>query len=192
MRLMTKRTSIQFSKINSQTLALLTFGLTTLMSSSLAQPSTQLNAFTTCMDANEKLSLCSVTGWHMAEGFSAEERSSLASLRNRFFTAESALEACDDSSIPASLEISLVNASLVIGDKLNFEDILVEAFDENGDFLPAAPVIVSALAQDGMLSAHPDWEYVEVSSYGYATLMVHSYCKQSPQAGASITFSVAP
>lgn len=192
MRLMTKRTSIQFSKINSLTLALLTFGLTTLMSSSLAQPFTQLNAFTTCMDADEKLSLCPMKSWHMAEGFSAEERSSLASLENRIFTAESALEACANSSIPASLKISLVNDSLVIGDKLNFEDILVEAFDESGDFLPSVPVIVSTLSQDGMLSAHPDWEYVEVFSYGFATLMVSTYCADIVEVNDQLTFTVAP
>jgi hypothetical protein len=179
-------------KLDAHIVILVIFSFTLATNNSAAQPSFQFNAFAPCIDTDGKESLCAQESWTIAESFSPEGHSLPASLENHFFTVDSLNEACENSRIPAFLDISLGSLRPVIGDRIYFEDIIIEAFDENSEFLSTLPIHVSALSQDGMLKAHQDWDYVEVSSFGHAMLIVNFYCDQLAEVFGSFNFSVAP
>jgi len=73
-----------------------------------------------------------------------------------------------------------------------FSAFTIEAYDENDYFLPEVPVRIEVLAQDGMLNARSDEEYVEVASFGQASFLVSYYCQQIVTVGGELRFTVAP
>ena len=187
-----KLTLIRVCKLSSPAFVFLALTFLIAVNDSAAQPPAQFSAFTTCIDSDGVSSLCTQQSWVMAEGFSAEEQGFPALLGNGIFSSDSGQEACANSLIPASIEVSLVNPNLVIGERLYFEDIIIEAFNEDGEFLPFLPVIIAAISQDGMLAFQPNWEYVQVSSFGYATLMASFYCGRLAQVVGDFTLLVTP
>jgi hypothetical protein len=92
---------------------------------------------------------------------------------------EETAQECGQAPTPSSLEIRLSNPDLRPGDRIYLEDFIIEAFDENGDFIPEVPILVYVLSQGGMLEADPNWNYVEVSSYGHADFFAENYCSDS-------------
>lgn len=157
-----------------------------------AQSVSQISAFTTCMDADGNSRLCVQNSWDLAEGYSAKELGAPATLGKEAFTIDTAQDACDLAAIPSSLKISLPNTTPRLGDKIYLEDISIEAYDENENFLPELPVLVKVLSQPDMLMARSDWDYVEVYAIGYATFMVHFYCSEFVEVIGDLLITVYP
>lgn len=158
----------------------------------VAQSVSQISTFTACMDEEGNSYLCVQKSWDLAEGYSAKEEGAPATLSKSEFTSNTAQEACDLAAIPSSLKISLPNTNPRPGDRIYFEDIIIEAYDENGYFLAELPILVKVLSQPDMLMARSDWDYVEVSTSGYATLMVHFYCRKFTGVIDDIRITVTP
>ena len=143
-----------------------------------AQPVSRIGAFTNCIDSNGDAFLCTQSSWDLAFGYSASRQGDSASLIKGSLNKEEQIQECSQAPRPSSLEIKLSNPDLRPGDKIYLEDFIIEVFDKNGDFIPEVPVIVYVLSQEGMLETDPNWDYIEVFSYGHADFFAESYCSE--------------
>jgi len=87
-----------------------------------------------------------------AEGFSSPTVDSPAKLYYRAFTIYTGQEACDKSPKVATLRIRVPSQTLIVGDKLQAyyrdsteeSDLIIEAYDSTGNFLPSVPISAEA------------------------------------------------
>jgi hypothetical protein len=145
---------------------------------SVAQSAGQFSAFTSCVDSGGTVYLCTQHSRDLAMGYSSGQQGNSASLLKSAYVPEVKEEECSQSPTPSSLEISLSNPDLIPGDRIYLDDFIIEAFDENGNFLPEVPVLVWAMAQEGMLESNSNSDYVEIYSYGSATFAADWYCSE--------------
>lgn len=159
---------------------------------SRAQSSSGFSAFVAHIDEDGRASLTTQHAREMATGFSAYAQGEAALVASGLFETDPDVEeaVCADTSIPAAFEISLRYPDPVIGDRIYFEDIVVEAFDEYRSFVPGVPIILYELSPDDMLLSSPGWEYVEVAAHGFASFVVHAYCDQSALVAGSLNIIV--
>ncbi len=148
--------------------------------------------FTTCIDTQGNPKLCTLKSLLALEGFSSGERGSAASLANRAFTIYTAEDACASSMIPAGFQVNLFNASLQPGDRIYFEDIIVDAFDDFDQFLPRIPIQIVVMAEAGKLRSRSDWDYVEVEDAGPITLLAQFYCDERGEIAGQLLITVTP
>lgn len=159
---------------------------------SLAQPRSSISAFMTCTKEDGSTGLCTAEGWVFAEGYSAVDDGTPAELESDMFTAVGGEEVCASTAVPSSIEVSLHNPNPEVGDRLNFSDFTIEAFDSENHFISGVPVYVQALALDGMLLGQADWDYVEIAAPGHASFIVSFYCEQYARVSSSVAMILPP
>jgi hypothetical protein len=131
-------------------------------------------------------------GFTFAEGTSSSEPGAPAQVFYRAFTIYASQEACAQSPIPRSLSVRLTHAQLTVGTRVHRDsasELIVEAYDETGKFLPSVPIVVSVLADNSVIGSRGDWDYFEALGPGEAEVRVAWLCGS---VAASLRFFVSP
>ncbi len=157
----------------------------------LAQPSSSMSAFMVCVNDDGSSGLCTVHGWDWAEGYSAEQWDGVSTLWPLGGGATSELSCVGVADLSA-IAVELGNTTVESGDRIYLEDFLIVAIDDEENLLPEVPVKITVMAQDGMLLSDPQWNYVEINSFGYATFMVQSACPGAVAIGSDVSIQVNP
>jgi hypothetical protein len=130
-----------------------------------------------------------------AEGFSSSVLGGPADLRYRAFTIYTGQEACAEAKQPAELSVRPSPIEMSIGDQIHRSNVdrapselIIEAYGEAGEFLPAVPIVVSIVDSQGVTGSRSDWDYFEAIAQGAAELVVGWRCKTP--SGEPLTASV--
>jgi hypothetical protein len=130
------------------------------------------------------------------EGYSSAQPSIPARIYYRVFTIYTHQEACEKSPKVSVISLRLPSTRMRVGDKIKtnspddsiVSDLVIEAFDEDGNFLPAVPVYVMAVSQGktidydpGILYRDGSMDYWEARSPGKFDIGVSWACPSSPQ-----------
>lgn len=119
------------------------------------------------------------------EGFSSPTPNAPADIRFRAFTIYSLESACEASAAVERLNIMPNPLFLAIGDRVhrsNESVIVIEAYDENGEFLPSVPLVINLFDDQNTTTSRSDWDYFEAVREGEARLFTFWACaKQSTQ-----------
>lgn len=117
------------------------------------------------------------------EGYSSMISNGPADIRFRAFTIYTLQEACDSSPAVAELRIFPDPLILKIGDRIHrsnvnsqTSELIIEAYGNDGEFLPAVPVIVSTVDVQNITSTRSDWDYFEAVREGEDGLIVAWAC----------------
>lgn len=117
------------------------------------------------------------------EGYSSSALGGPSDIRYRAFTIYTAQEVCAESKLPAVLRVRPSPLEMRIGDRIhrtnvgrNPSELIIEAYGENGEFLPAVPVIVSTVDVQNVTASRADWDYLEAVSEGEDELVVSWAC----------------
>lgn len=120
---------------------------------------------------------------HFGEGYSSAEKGAPSDIYYRAFTIYTQQEACAISARPAELRVFPSPLILKVGDRIhrtnvemNPGDLIVEAYAEDGEFLPAVPIIVYTIDRQNVVSARSDWDYLEAMREGEDELVVAWAC----------------
>lgn len=118
-----------------------------------------------------------------AEGYSSAEPGAPSEVYHRAFTIYSLKEACGESLRPGTFRISPDPIHMRVGDRVHHSspqgrpsDLVIEAFDAQGGFLPSLPIIVDVTGRDGVVASRSDWEYFEAARAGEDELRVTWAC----------------
>jgi hypothetical protein len=105
------------------------------------------------------------------EGHSSAQPSAPATIHSRAFTIHTLQDACDDSPTVSSLVLTLRSTRIHVGDRINtntvdnasVSDLIIEAFDADGNFVPSVPVYVGATSQGKTQEYDPGIVYKDAS-----------------------------
>ena len=108
---------------------------------------------------------------HSTEGYSSTEPSKPANIYSRTFTIYTLQEACAESPPVAEIKLRLPGTTIQVGDRIHtnhpddsvVSDLIIEAFDKEGTFLPGVPVSVGAGSIGRTLSFDPGIIYRDSS-----------------------------
>lgn len=126
----------------------------------------------------------SSAGWHLAETYTADVPGSPVALHSRSFSLGIMPEVCSKSPAPSKLVLR-DPIRLRVGQRIermaqvpenSQDDVIVDAYDEHGTFLPHVPVTISVLDPQGILAFRSDGDYVEAVAVGEAGLEVFWAC----------------
>lgn len=133
----------------------------------------------------------SASGGIFGEGYSSSLPGGPSALSFRAFTIYTAEEACETSSIPAKLKIFPNPIQMGVGDRIHRSNVkqrpselVVEAYDEHGVFLPAVPINVSILDTNNVITSRSDWDYFEATKEGEAEVFVSWACSTADSSTA--------
>lgn len=127
-----------------------------------------------------------------AEGHSSAKPGASAALSYREFTIYLAEEACAHSPVPSRIEVRLARSSLSIGERIHrtsSSELIVEAYDEEGRFLPEIPILVDVDAPLDVAGSRADWDYLEARGAGEAKVVVTWLCGN---VRGAVDFNVVP
>lgn len=155
-----------------------------------AQGAGRVSAFSTCLDAEGVASLCTMRGRNVAEGFSAGEEGGFASLVASSDGFYMPADVCDSPVKAAAIRVRLLHPRPDIGERIYFDDFMVEAFDDEGAFLPELAIVVVLLSQPDALLVNANWDYIEVGKPGLSSLMVFPYCQEGADVAGSVQLTV--
>lgn len=118
-----------------------------------------------------------------AEGYSSVEPGGPSSIYFRAFTIITGRQECEKSQRPVELRVFPNPLRMNVGDRIyrsNIEEhpgeLVVEAYDEGGNFLPAVPIIVTTIDVQKVTGSQSDWDYFEAIGEGEAELVVFWLC----------------
>lgn len=114
--------------------------------------------------------------WTLWEGYSSSTPGSSARMGNREFTTVTGAEACERSPNPEVIRIESAPLTLKIGERIHYDDLVIEAYSAASDFLPDVPITVEVLAARNVLRGQADWSYLEAVSTGTGMLRVSWLC----------------
>jgi len=119
------------------------------------------------------------------EGFSSMVPGGQSDISFRAFTIYTLQEACEKSAVPAELRVLPNPLVLKVGDRIHRSnaspsqgELIIEAYGEDGEFIPAVPVIVSTMDVQGVTAARSDWDYFEAIRTGEDDIVVAWPCTQ--------------
>ena len=119
------------------------------------------------------------------EGFSSMVPGGHSDISFRAFTIYTLQEACEKSAVPAELRVLPNPLVLKVGDRIHRSnaspsqgELIIEAYGEDGEFIPAVPVIVSTMDVQGVTAARSDWDYFEAIRTGEDDIVVAWPCTQ--------------
>jgi hypothetical protein len=121
-----------------------------------------------------------VLAWFFAEGYTSDTVDTAAKVDHRAFTIVGGQEACDKSPMPAEFRVKPRSIYLKIGDRLYRDDLIIEAYDEDGKFISSVPIVIQILGRDDLLKGGSDRDYVEAVSTGTGRLLVGWRCPGEP------------
>lgn len=104
-----------------------------------------------------------------AEGYSSREPGTSAEIWYREFTIYIAKEACARSPIPTRIRVALNRPSVSIGERIHrtsASELIIEAYAEDGRFLPRVPLTVNVDAPLDVGKSRADWDYFEATGIG--------------------------
>lgn len=114
-----------------------------------------------------------------AEGYSSEASGLPAGLSWREFTIYTGREACAASPVPSAFVIRPAPIVLKVGERLHRTpdtELIIEAYDQKGTFLPRVPIIVNIASPEEVLESRSDWNYMEAAAPGEGELTTLWYC----------------
>lgn len=125
----------------------------------------------------------SVLAGTFGEGYSSATPGGPAAIYFRAFTIHTEREACAKSANPVELRVYPNPLLLKIGDRIHRSNVdtrpselVVEAYGENGEFLPALPIAVSTMDLQNVTTSRSDWDYLEAVREGEDELVVAWAC----------------
>lgn len=141
------------------------------------------------------------------EGFSSAEPSIPANIYYRAFTIITLQEECEKSPEVSKITLRLANTTIEVGDRVHsnspddstVSDLVIEAFDDEGNFLPSVPVHVGAGSQGrtidydpGVIYKDASMEYWEARKPGKFDIGAIWACSSNPQkvVGDTVTIQV--
>jgi hypothetical protein len=117
------------------------------------------------------------------EGYSSARPGGPAAIYFRAFTIYTAQEACAKSPVPAEFRILPDPLELNVGDRIHrtnghehASELVIEAYDQDGTFLPSIPIIVNLIDVQKVVASRSDWDYLEAIRAGEDELTVHWAC----------------
>lgn len=140
----------------------------------------------------------SLHAFAFAEGYSSAVPGDSAKIYSRVFTLYNLEPACSATSVISELVISYGTKSLKIGDRIHRNTasdeqrtkLVIEAFDVEGNFIPAVPIYVDLFPMDeagirdtGTLFGYSDMDYQEVVRSGKVDILVRWGCSEYKGAG---------
>jgi hypothetical protein len=118
------------------------------------------------------------------EGFSSSLLGGPPAIRYRAFTIYTAQEACAESALPAEFRVRPNPLRMRLGDRVhrtnverNPSELIIEAYGEDGEFLPAVPIIVSTVDVQNVTVSRSDWDYFEAVRDGEDELVIAWACR---------------
>ncbi len=156
------------------------------------QAQTGEHAFVTCVKHDGNLNLCAMELIGTLEGYSSAMEGWAARLGPNPFTEEAAFAACAIAPTPTSLEIDIIEPNLHSEDRIYFNDIIVDAYDEAGNFLMDVPVKIRLLTEEGVLSFESSLGYIEAMGLGNAALEASPYCGNIKGSHDLLSLTVTP
>lgn len=122
-------------------------------------------------------------GGVFGEGYSSAVPGGPAAIHFRAFTIYTGQEACAKSPVPAELRIVPNPLQLNVGDRIHrsnghehVSELVVEAYDRDGVFLPSVPIIVNLIDVQSVVASRSDWDYFEAIRAGEDELVVYWAC----------------
>lgn len=120
------------------------------------------------------------------EGFSSAEPGTPSAVYYRAFTIYTRQEACEKSIRPVELRISPDPIYMKIGDRVHHSglngrpsDLVIQAYDAQGSFLPSLPIVVDVIGKDHVTDSRSDWDYFEAVAEGEDELRASWACATS-------------
>ena len=116
-----------------------------------------------------------------AEGTSSTEPGAPSAIFYRAFTIYTGQEACASSRTPASLRVHLRMEEVGVGTRVHRDspsELVVEAYDDAGTFLPAVPIVVEVLANTGVVASGGDRDYFEIIGPGEVEVVARWLCAE--------------
>ena len=117
------------------------------------------------------------------EGYSSAEVGTPSPIYFRAFTIYTGQEACEHSLRPVEFKILPNPLRLTIGDRVHHtgldgrpSDLVIEAYDAEGAFLPSVPVTVAVISKDNVTDSRSNWDYMEAVRDGQDELRVVWAC----------------
>ena len=117
------------------------------------------------------------------EGYSSAKPGAPSAVYFRAFTIYTGQEACEKSPVPVELRIFPNPLQMSVGDRIHRSNVdehpselVIEAYDKDGAFLPAVPVVVNTIDAQNVVGARSDWDYFEAIREGEAELVVGWAC----------------
>ena len=141
------------------------------------------------------LILLPVSGWAwvFAEGYSSAKPSVSARIFYRAFTIYTGQDACSDSPVPFEFRVRPNPITLKVGERIHRterSELIVEAYDEAGLFLPAVPLVVTVIDSMTVVRSRSDWDYFEAIAEGEAELLIAWYCPADDHVQAKVRILV--
>ncbi len=125
-----------------------------------------------------------------AEGYSSAVQSTAADIRFRAFTLYSREAACNVAPAIAEIKVLPDPIRLQVGERIHrsnvtniVTELIVEAYNSDGEFVPGVPIIVELLDNNGVTATRSDWNYLEAQQAGVAELLVRPACLSSAETG---------
>ena len=116
---------------------------------------------------------CVASAGVFGEGYSSAEPGSASVVHFRVFTIYTRQEACDESPQPVELRISPDPIQIQVGGRVRHtgqngrpSDLVIEAYDSQGSFLPSVPITVDVVPRDNVTLSRSDWDYFEAVGMG--------------------------
>ena len=124
-----------------------------------------------------------VAGETFGEGYSSTEPGGPSAIYFRAFTIYKGKEACEKSPLPVEFRIFPNPLRMKVGDRIhrsnvhdNPSELVIEAYDKDGVFLPAVPIVVDTIDAQHVTGSRSDWDYFEAIREGEAELVVGWAC----------------
>lgn len=127
----------------------------------------------------------SSAGWHLSEAYTADAQGLPVALHSRLFSLGVMPEICDKSPVPSKF-VPRDPIRLRVGQHIERigqvsenrqDEIVVDAYDENGSFLPHVPIRVTVTDPQGIIGYRSDGDYVEAVAPGEASFDVTWACE---------------
>lgn len=126
------------------------------------------------------LLLCApASAFTFAEGYSSAAKGASARLYYRSFTIYTGEDACAHSAVPASFTIHADPLDLRVGGRIHRNgesELVIEAYDAEGTFLPSVPVVVNVVADSNVIESRADQDYFEALAAGEGQVTVSWFC----------------
>lgn len=128
----------------------------------------------------------------LGEGLSSTEPGSPARVAERFFSAPDLEERCG--AAPGGIRLVAEPVSLSPGDALRMEALVIHAYDEQGNFVPAIPIEILGPDDSTVLVRERDaaGTALRAATEGSETLHARPVCGEAGQATSRIRISVSP
>jgi hypothetical protein len=126
----------------------------------------------------------SSAGWHLSEAYTADVQGLPVALHSRLFSLGVMPEICNKSPVPSKF-VPRDPIRLRVGQHIERigqvpenrqDDIVVDAYDAKGTFLPHVPIRVTVTDPQGIIGYRPVGDYVEAVAAGEASFEVTWAC----------------